>query len=149
MSTQCPVCGLASLIVSDELQMQMCTKCAVNNGVRPMPPAMRPPAPCLRCKGLEFVRTVPREHSVRTAGSYQGDAQTSAPMYFTYAPTFGTWSVARRPDIEIDKGYGQLEIYACVGCGFVEWYAHAPRDIPIHPHLMTDKIDYGDGGPYR
>ena len=147
MSTQCPVCGRAPLVVADELQMQMCQGCAVETGVRPMPPALRPPAPCTRCKGLEFVRTVPREYAPNTEPKRTHDRQLAAPMFFTHSPTFGMYG--GRHDIEIDKGYGQLEMYACLGCGFVEWYVHAPRDIPIHPHLMTDKIDYGAGGPYR
>lgn len=144
---QCPVCARAPLVLSDELQMQMCTKCAVENGVRPMPPAMRPPAPCLRCKGLKFVRTVPREYSIVLDSQRPNDRQVAAPMYFTYSPTFGQFG--GRHDIDIQKGYGQLEMYACVACGFVELYAHAPADIPIHPHLMTEEIDYSASGPYR
>jgi hypothetical protein len=149
MEPECPVCYEAKLSTEHERTMQLCRECASKYGVRPMPPAMRPPSPCQRCSGLEFVRTVPREYSTRPGGEH--NVQVSGPQYFTYAVPqaraglFGT----TRTEVEIDKGYGQLEMYACLGCGFVEWYVHAPRDIPIHPHLMTDKIDYGAGGPYR
>jgi hypothetical protein len=146
----CPVCDSQVLATKSEKAMQMCRPCAEKYGVHPLPPAMRPPAPCQRCNGLEFVRTVPREHSIDHS-FVDSNVQKSAPMYFTPMPPQvkqGFFGVNRK-DVDISKGYGQLEIYACLGCGFVEWYVHAPKDIPAHPHLMTEKIDYGKGGPYR
>lgn len=133
--------------------MQMCTACARNNGVRPLPPAMRPPAPCARCGALEFVRTVPREYTIDPRLLVDGPKQIAAQAYFTYAPAriqFGLLS-SRRAETYIEQGYGELEMYACIGCGFVEWYVQAPQDIPIHPHLMTERIrcDESKGGPYR
>ncbi|MDX2088477.1 MAG: hypothetical protein SFX73_11540 [Kofleriaceae bacterium] len=146
----CPVCKSRQLSTNQDRAVEMCSECAGKYGVRPMPPALRPPAPCQRCSGLEFVRTVPREHSIDH--SYVDiNIQKSAPMYFTPLPpqaTTGFFGV-KRQDVDITQGYGQLELYACLGCGFVEWYVHSPRDIPAHPHLMTEKIDYGKGGPYR
>jgi hypothetical protein len=149
MEPACPVCVEGKLSLEVERAIQMCVECARKYGVRPMPPALRPPAPCQRCSGLEFVRTVPREYSVRPGGEL--NVQIAAPMFFTATipgASGGGVGVART-EVAIEHGYGQLEMYACLGCGFVEWYVHGARDIPIHPHLMTEKIDYGSGGPYR
>jgi len=149
MQPDCPVCRETKLSTDDERAMQMCRECASKYGVRTMPPALRPAAPCQKCGGLQFVRTVPREYSVRP--QLDTNVQIAAPMYFTQAiPAakdgfFGT----SRGEIALDRGHGALEMYACLGCGFVEWYVRAPQDIPIHPHLMTEKVDHGKGGPYR
>lgn len=46
---------------------------------------------------------------------------------------------------------GLLEAYICRTCGAVEWYCVDVEKIPIHPHLMTEEIDYDAdrAGPYR
>jgi hypothetical protein len=47
------------------------------------------------------------------------------------------------------QSYGTLEVYVCVGRGFLEWYCQDPESIPIGPEYMTDAIDYGERTPYR
>ena len=106
-----------------------------------MPPSRRPPRPCQRCNHMAFVRVLPREHSVLPDPVRV--EQVSAPMYVTYWP-------ARSIEIE-NAGVGLLETFICKKCGFVEWYCVDFERIPIHPHLMTEEVDYsaaGDG-PYR
>ena len=44
-------------------------------------------------------------------------------------------------EIEVEKGYGMLEVYACFGCGAVQWYCGDVAAIPIHPHLMTEIVE--------
>lgn len=144
MINLCPLCMHNQIAHEHERSMEMCFDCARKFGVRPMPPALRPPVPCTRCEGSRFVRTVPREH---TNG-------VSAPMFLTHNVS---GSAGNRPggwfngveDLKTVTGHGQLEIYACVGCGAVEWYCHGVKDVPIHPHLMTEMVDYSAGGPYR
>ncbi len=133
--------------------MQMCFDCANKFGVRPMPPALRPPSPCAKCRATQFVRAIPREHTVDESSGRQ-NRQVSAPMFLTHhvAGSQGNSPDAFHnfaADLNPQLGFGQLEVYACVGCGAVEWYCHGVKDIPIHPHLMTERIDYSAGGPYR
>jgi hypothetical protein len=100
----------------------------------------------VRCNARQFVRVIPREHTSRFA-----DNQISAPMYITHAPgVIQGWLALRAGDIEVEKpGYGLLETYICRKCGAVEWYCFDVERIPIHPHLMSEAIDYESKSPYR
>ncbi len=53
------------------------------------------------------------------------------------------------PPLQAQHGRGWLEAYACLGCGFVEWYCLDPQSVPIGPEYMTDLIDYTTDQPYR
>ena len=147
----CPTC-LADLTLDVEREMKMCATCATKFGVRPMPPALRPPAPCMRCGKLKFVRVIPREYTSRDGG--ETNAQVAVPMFLTYVPKGnptnkpGGWLNGPQP-LDMNDGHGLLEAYACIGCGFVEWYCHDALDIPLSPYVMSELIDYGKGGPYR
>jgi len=146
--TKCTICENKGLHSPAEEQMQACSACAAKIGLIPMPEPTRPPLPCMRCKGLKFLRAIPREHSSTRHGEI--NAQISVPMMLTHAPeAHKGWVLQYAKELEIEKGYGQLEVYTCFGCGFVEWYCHGVSQIPVHPHLMTDVVDYGPDGPYR
>jgi hypothetical protein len=109
-----------------------------------MPPAQRPPVPCTRCHGTRFVRVIPREH---------GANPWVAPMTLTQAPNihdaglFSSHLTAGSP--RFDEGWGLVETYVCLTCGFMEWYCHAPQKIPIGPEYNTELVDYAPAGPYR
>ena len=139
---KCPLCTAGRLKTPAELSMQACQSCASTIGLIPMPPSRRPPAPCARCNGRQFVRVIPREHK----DSY------AAPMFVTHAPRGDReWAWSRVAPIGITQGVGVLETYICRKCGAVEWYCIDVENIPTHPHLMSEGIDYDAPGetPYR
>ena len=149
MATTCELCANNPLSTDAEQQMQACVTCAATIGITPMPPARRPPAPCQRCNGRQFMRVIPREHSSRRMG--EGNGQISAPMYVTHAPTTHRgWILSNvNPIAPESGGLGLLETYICRSCGFVEWYCSDVERIPAHPHLMSELIDYESDTPYR
>ncbi len=123
--------------------MNACFPCANKVGLIPMPPVTRPPKAC-SCGGRKFMRAIPREHS-GSAGY-----PTSARMVLTHPIHRQSgifWNTAERIDIEY--GWGRLEVFTCYACGKVEWYCSDVEKVPIHPHLMTDVVDYDATGPYR
>ena len=146
---KCGICDELELGSAVEQQMQACITCANTYGLVAMPPPTRPNKPCATCGGTKFLRTIPREHSIGNVGG-ELNMQTSTPMMLTFKPRAspGVFSVRREP-LDISRGWGWLEVYACYDCGRVEWFCTNVRDIPIHPHLMTDIVDYGGTGPYR
>jgi hypothetical protein len=96
-------------------------------------PAQRPRIPCVRCKGRQIIRA-----SVRDASSV---GLHSAAL---------TSDVRAEGTVDLSRQRGMLEAYTCRRCGFTEWYAQEPEDIPIGPAYGTELIDLDDeGGPYR
>jgi len=147
MST-CTLCETHTLETPDEEKMQACATCAAKLGLVPMREPRRPPVPCMRCNGLKFLRAIPREHSSSRSGEI--NAQVSVPMMLTHPPAVHKgWVFKHAKELEIESGYGQFEVYTCFQCGFVEWYCHDVSSIPVHPHLMTDVVDYAPESPYR
>ena len=145
---QCPFCD-AALTTEITRRMQACPGCADKIGIIPMPPPRRPRSPCARCNGWQFLRVIPREHS--TVRMNEMNAQISAPMYVTHAPAAHRgWILKHVKELEIEKaGLGLLETYICRKCGAVEWYCADAEHIPVHPHLMTELLDYESDSPYR
>ncbi len=129
--------------------MQTCAACAAKCGIVPMPPATRPPAPCQRCNGRVFVRAIPREHT--SARSGEQNTQVSVPMFVTHRPSLHDgWVLKYAKELEVENGFGVLELYICRACGFVEWYCPTVAAIPLQPNMMTELVDYDAGGePYR
>ena len=116
------------LLPGVEEQRSVCEHCAREGGAIPMPPARRRAAPCAKCNHTALVRVIPRGLSRDSVG----------PMFATY-----------NFPIEPHRGFGVFEAYICKKCGFVEWYCHAPEEIPIGPEYMTEEIDLDASGPYR
>jgi hypothetical protein len=145
----CPLCTQSQLLTDDERAMVACRTCAVKIGIIAMPPARRPSVPCARCNARRFVRVIPREHTTTRTGDV--NTQLSVPMYVTHAPTsHHGWLIHAVNEIEVENtGHGRLETYICRGCGAVEWYCFDVEQIPLHPHLMSEAIDYGSDNPYR
>ena len=145
----CSLCTDKPLATDAERRMEACSSCAARIGIIPMPPARRPPAPCARCNGQQFMRVIPREYTTDRAGD--GNVQISAPMYLTYTPARRLgWLFKSVIAIEVENpGHGLLETYVCRTCGAVEWYCADAENIPAHPHLMSELIDYAGDSPYR
>ena len=128
----------------------MCSECMDKLGIIEMTPARRPPGPCLKCKGLKFVRVIPREHTVKHFA--ERNYPEVAPMTLTQQPkiepkVFGTGMIVDHPGVIL--GDGMLETYTCLACGYVEWYVEDPSEIPIGPEFMSEIIDHTPDAPYR
>lgn len=74
-------------------------------------------------------------------------------MYLTHRPTVNVgiiFSDTAQPIAVEQPGIGPLEIFACRGCGFLEWYCPTADSIEADPVLMTDHVDYtASDKPYR
>ncbi|HEY4056538.1 MAG TPA: hypothetical protein VGM39_08005 [Kofleriaceae bacterium] len=149
----CSICQARNASTRAEMAMHACTSCAKTHGVVPMPELTRPPASCTRCNSRKFVRAIPREHS--TTRQDKENAQLSTPMRVTHdaaSSADSRWSEAREAlPLEIEDGYGMLEMFICYGCGLVEWYVPTVQSIPISPAQMTEIVDYDadKDTPYR
>jgi hypothetical protein len=143
MDPVCASCRLYRLTTDAEREVNLCTTCAGTFGVVPMPPARRPRAPCGKCNGMKFIRAIPRELGMKID-------EVAAPMAVTYQHEVEKgWMVDAPMPIDPRKSLGQLEMYICRKCGFVEWYCADPEQIPIGPAYMTEAIDDGSPTPYR
>jgi hypothetical protein len=145
----CPLCDFHQLTLQSELSMQACRACAATLGLVPMPPSRRPAGkPCARCSHGEFVRAIPREHSLKPGTE---SSQVSAPMFVTYVPEVRKgWLQNRAEQVAIESsGRGLLEVHICRRCGAVEWGCIDVDSIPIGPQYMTERVGGGESGPYR
>jgi hypothetical protein len=154
----CTICGAEE--VSEYYRVG--PKCMSRLGLRPLPPSRRPPAPCTRCNGMQFIRVLPRVFglwgSVHTQGG--GTSQVVAanlhsigmPMTLTAKPPpvakhlLGADTVQEPQPFD---GLGTVETFICRGCGFVEWYCEDPEQIPIGPEYNSELVDYTSPSPYR
>jgi hypothetical protein len=144
MDPVCTSCRLNRLATEWERDVNLCVKCADAFGVMPMRPARRPRAPCGKCNGMRFIRSIPRELAAK------GQREVASPMAVTYQHEVEPgWMVDTPLPIDPRKSHGQLEMYICRRCGFIEWYCSDPEHIPIGPAYMTEAIDYDTPAPYR
>ncbi len=147
--TTCFICKSRQIKSPWEESIGMCTECADTFGVMPMLPARRPARPCERCSGMQFIRAVPRELTVRVGKDVTD--QVSSPMAVTFGNGFVDGFFAREAaPVDSRKAFGHLEQYICKKCGYLEWYCNDPERIPIGPAYMTESIDYAASDtPYR
>jgi len=139
----CEVCGASVLDGARDL----CDACQKKAG---LPDAARPRrevAPCLKCGGLELVRAQVRERTAGDAFSSRREANKEAfvPFAITYALSkefAKLFSLKQVPSAvpNVAVPYGILEAYVCRACGYVEWYAQAPHEIPIAAALGTELV---------
>lgn len=133
---KCPICTHASIDTVAERTANACEACQSKLGIIPMPSAVRR-GPCGHCGGRKFLRAIPREHTMRDK-----DGPACAPMFVTHAPRGYRGAMVRAAkELDIEQGYGRLEVYACFGCGAVQWYCVGIESIPIHPNLMTEIVE--------
>lgn len=147
MSTHCVACQ-RELASQKERVTTLCTGCAEEHGVVPMPPARRPKAPCTKCHGWQFLRIIPRELTA-TGADYVDEV--AAPMGLTYLPqAHKGWLVTSPLPVDARKSFGHVETYVCKRCGFVEWYCVDVERVPVGPAYMTEEVDYeAREAPYR
>jgi hypothetical protein len=149
----CTVCDKRELWRDDDFNTGVCSVCRAHFGLRHQRVASpRPPLPCQRCNHTVLVRCQVRERAAR------GDEPMSeylAPLAVTFRRQQRTsfWSgrtkVRDIPDLASPAG--MLEAFVCRRCGFVDWYAQSPEDIPIGVEFGTELIDVSGtrGGPFR
>ena len=134
-------------------------KCMSRLGLRPLPPSRRPPVPCARCNGLQFIRVLPRVfglyggvHAGYRMPTTQNLHSIGVPMTVTAKPPQIDHHVLGADTIDEPQpfdGIGTVETFICRGCGFVEWYCENPEEIPIGPEYNSELIDYSSPTPYR
>lgn len=117
-----------------------------------MPPLARRASPCLKCNGLAFVRVIPREYTVQKGQDW--NQPEAGPMTLTQDPRISarilfSGNTVEAPSVAEADGHGILEAFTCLACGFVEWWARSPQDIPIGPEYMSELVDYTASAPYR
>lgn len=84
-----------------------------------------------------------REVLVSEAAEF-GHADSEKRMSVTYEPRWVL--VGRNPR----HGHGALSMYVCRGCGYVQWFARDPGDIPVGDEYSTRIVSGKDKeGPYR
>ena len=130
-ATTCRACGVA---MAAPTPTGLCPSCRDELGLHhPSAPAQRPRGPCTRCGGRQIIRAQVRNVS---------------PLGMRSASL--TSDVRSEGTVDLSRQRGLLEAYTCRKCGFTEWYALEPEDIPIGPAYGTELIDLDDeGGPYR
>lgn len=128
---RCLACG-AELLSTH--RTGLCSTCREDLGLNhPSAPAQRERKPCARCGNRQIIRAQVRDVS---ALGLRSAALTS--------------DVHAAGTVDMTRPRGLLEAYTCRRCGFTEWYAQQPEDIPIGPAYGTELIDLDDdGGPYR
>ena len=98
----------------------------------------------MRCGGLELIRARMRE---RTAGALGSDRNVED--FVPFAITYGTseeyasvFAFKKVPSAAPDNArpFGRLEAWVCRTCGFVEWYAQSPKEIPIAAAHGTELV---------
>jgi hypothetical protein len=150
MSEICKVCRIDKVHAEAPAGYGICTPCTMKLGVRPLPPSRRPPTPCSKCNAMVFKRVVPREYTA--SGKWGGDyiSEHVGPMTLTYAvPIVQQMTHNEVGTTDIEFGYGTIEAYVCIKCGFVEWYCLDPDRIPIGSEYMSELVDYAGETPYR
>ena len=71
------------------------------------------------------------------------DVNREKAMAVTYDPR---WVMhGRNPD----RPHGAFRIYVCRSCGFTQWFADAPGEIPVGEEHSTRIIEGTGGGPFR
>lgn len=122
-----------------------------------MGPPLRRPGPCWNCAHTKIVRCQVREESfVKSRTILRRLPLTRGVTTKTAEGPRGTFEQA--VVFHIDRPHGLLEAYACQRCGYVEWFAEKPEEIPIGAEYGTELLDYDEEeapadterrGPYR
>jgi hypothetical protein len=147
-SPTCEICGAAVETKSAKL----CNACLEKSGLQTKGAPDRPAAPCLRCGGLTFVRVEMRERTAIVGG--KSNAEHTVPMAVTWAQGqeyAGVFTMKTIPSATADTSapFGRLYTFVCRTCGFVEWYAANPAEIPIGAAHGTTLVEASSDRPYR
>lgn len=147
----CSICKSNELIAEDSQQRGYCNDCRESFGLwQRSAPTRRPVRPCARCGHGLLVRCLVRE---RGASGGDHSARFLAPLAVTFHRLVKMRFFSNQPhprnEPDFDRPAGMLEAHVCRSCGFVEWYASAPEEIPIGPEYGTELVDAGKGDAYR
>jgi len=153
MQVACEGCGKTVSVSQDA--PKLCTECAKKTGLAYPLPSRRGAWPCMRCGHRVLVRAQVRERSVDDGRDTA--SLVPAPLAITYArgqefdPNAGVFSLAKRPSAspETSRSFGVLDAYVCRACGYVEWYAQEPENIPIGALYGTALVEIPGEGVYR
>jgi len=85
---------------------------------------------CPKCRGTKIILAHPPEY---------GQNSFEVPMAVTAEPR---WILSGRNP---RYGKGELVVYVCRSCGFVEWYALDPESIPIGNDYRTEVVERSKG----
>jgi len=105
----------------------------------------------MRCQHPVLVRAQVRE---RTVAPGDHAKERTAPLAITYGrskdyKSFFSLELVASATPEPNEPHGVLEAFVCRSCGFVEWYAQAPEQIPIGVVFGTELVDMSGAGPFR
>lgn len=86
---------------------------------------------------------MPRERTSDDGGA--NNREVAVPMALTYATgseirDLFDWTRVPSARPELGRPFGVLETWVCRRCGFVEWYAQAPEQIPIGAPFGTTLV---------
>ena len=140
---KCPCCETRLLAKKHERHRGMCDRCATGTGLVVRPPSLRPPMPCPRCRGKQFVRAMLRDRSA-SGGDYGGEYVAPLGISFDTRTKRGG-DVVANPDAPL----GMLIAYVCRGCGYTELYTAGHAVLPIGPRWGTELVEAPEDGPYR
>jgi hypothetical protein len=148
---KCSVCKQNYLYAESEKARGVCEECRKSFGLARRPDrSKRPPRPCGKCGHHVLVRCQIRERAA-SGGDYVYQYVAPLALTFQRLRRISIWSgkqkVKNKPDPTEPAGI--LEAFACRSCGYVEWYAQAPGEIPIGPEYGTELIDVTAKPPYR
>jgi hypothetical protein len=107
----------------------------------------------MRCDGHQLVRVAMRERATDNINA-AANAECLLPLVTTFAlrpEHTGFFNPKTIPSSLPDtrRGFGPLEAYVCRRCGFVEWYAQSPEEIPISAAVGTELVEIPTPKGYR
>ncbi|MEJ7728947.1 MAG: hypothetical protein WKG00_07020 [Polyangiaceae bacterium] len=94
---------------------------------------------CELCDGREVIVSTPIE--------YTGDNTNFWGAHTVAHRWRNTWYAGEQPDPA--QRFGQLMLYVCRACGYAQWFAYRPEDIPIGDEYHTRLVQGPPKGVYR
>lgn len=145
----CCICKSNGLISEDSQQRGYCSDCRDAFGLwQRAVPTRRPPSGCARCGHNVLVRCQVRE---RGASAGEAARRYLAPLAVTFHRLMKLRLFSNiprpHPEPDFDRPAGVLEAHVCRACGFVDWYALDPQEIPIGPEYGTELVGTAPQAP--
>ncbi len=97
---------------------------------------------CPLCGHDEILATRPVEFS--------GEFHTPRAMHVAWGrKTERAWLEGERDVLDQERPYGALAIFVCRACGFAQWFADNPGEIPVGDDAETRLVRGKKSPPYR
>jgi hypothetical protein len=143
IQTICESCG-GAITIADATAPALCATCAKTAGLAYPHASARPAVPCARCQHRQLLRIMPRERTTQSGGNT--NMEQPVPMALTYArgteiKSLLDWTKVPSASPDLAHPFGILEAWVCRRCGFVEWYAQQPEQIPVGALFGTQVVD--------